>query len=318
MPTFLERTSDTVGDAAKIVSIGKRGVITPSPNRTGELDLIKILVGPNLREFLIPRSQLASCEYFRARLELTYGQADHVIRLEGQCPDMFRLFEYWLSERKGFGHFINDAEMNEWCEDLHWDLVNLQLFAANIGEAALQDVAMDALQDLYLRCNWEIDPELVKYVYAECDIEASYCLRSLRRWIVAMIAWGMGDVEAGGALETIFGECAGLKEEYDYHLKKVAASKLDVDFKNPQLRLPSNKLKSEERQFGYRQCSFHTHRSAVGQGRCPHAHPLTPLMYYSARTDGSTESDSERSESKYGSRLASPNEIELGIRKATI
>ncbi|KAI1744276.1 hypothetical protein F4680DRAFT_406853 [Xylaria scruposa] len=277
------------------MSIEKGGLINLSSDKMDSSDLVKVMVGPKRDEFFIPRRLLASCEYFRARLDITHGQTSHVIRLDGQCSDMFRLFEFWLCERKGLGKFIDDAEYDQTCEELHWDLVNLQLFAANIGEAALQDVAMDALQDLYLRCNWEIDPELVKFVYTECDAEASYCLRNLRRWIVAMIAWGMGDAEERGALETMFSKCAGLREEYDSHLKKVSASKLDVDFKNPQLRLPSNSLRSEERHFGYRQCSFHTHRSTVGQKRCPHAHSLSPLMY-SPRTDGYIESDSERSE----------------------
>lgn len=283
-------------------------------NRIGGSDIVKIIVGPSRDEFFIPRQLLSSCEYFRARLDFARGQTSLLIRLDGQCADMFRLFEFWLYERKGLGRFVEEAELNHAFEELHWDLVNLQLFAANIGEAALQDVAMDALQDLYLRCNWEIDPELVKYVYTECDPEASYCLRNLRRWIVAMIAWGMGDAEAGVALETVFGECAGLRKEYENHISKVAASKLDVDFKNPQLRLPSNNLRNEERQFGYRQCSFHTHRSAVGQGRCPHAHALSPMMY-SPLTGGYVESDSERSESRVASRMASPI---APIRKGTI
>ncbi|GAP90299.2 hypothetical protein SAMD00023353_4600480 [Rosellinia necatrix] len=283
--------------------VGKRH---PAPlSSTGGLDVVKVVVGPKRDEFLISRRLLISCEYFRARLGFARAQSFLVIRLEGQCPDMFRLFEYWLTERKGLSKFVDNAEFDDSCEELHWDLVNLQLFAANIGEAALQDVAMDALQDLYLRCNWEIDPDLVKYVYTECDPEASYCLRSLRRWIVAMIAWGMGDTEAGGALETVFGECVGLREEYDSHLHKVAESKLDVDYKNPQLRLPSNYLRNGERQFGYRQCSFHTHRSAVGQGRCPHAHSLSPFIY-SPLTDGYVESDSDRSDSQAGSRMTSP------------
>lgn len=283
-------------------------------NRMGASDIVKIIVGPRRDEFFIPRRLLNSCEYFRARLDFARGQISLAIRLDGQCADMFKLFEYWLFERKGLGRFIDEAECDQSHESLHWNLVNLQLFAANIGEAALQDVAMDALQDLYLRCNWEIDPELVKYVYTECDPEASHCLRNLRKWIVAMIAWGMGDAEAGGALETVFGECAGLREEYENHISKVAASKLDVDFKNPQLRLPSNNLRNEERQFGYRQCSFHTHRSAVGQGRCPHAHALSPMVY-SPLTDGYVESDSERSESRIASRMASPV---APIRKGTI
>ncbi|KAI0453671.1 hypothetical protein F5B21DRAFT_505132 [Xylaria acuta] len=277
------------------MSVGKGGPITLSSDRVDGPDTVTVMVGPKRDEFFIPRRLLDSCEYFRIRLDFARDQTSHVIRLDGQCSDMFTLFEYWLSERKGLDKFIDAAEFDQSCEELHWDLVNLQIFAANIGEAALQDVAMDALQDLYLRCNWEIDPELVKFVYTECDPEASYCLRNLRRWIVAMIAWGMGDAEERGALETMFGKCAGLREEYDSHLRKVSASKLDVGFKNPQLRLPSNNLRSEERHFGYRRCSFHTHRSTVGQRRCPHALSLSPLIY-SPLTDGYAESDSERSE----------------------
>ncbi|TGJ84133.1 hypothetical protein E0Z10_g4639 [Xylaria hypoxylon] len=284
----------------------------------GDVDVVKVVVGPKHDEFLIPRRLLVSCDYFSTRLDFSRGMTYQVIRLDGQCPDMFRLFEYWLSERKGFNKFIDNTELDRSCEELHWDLVNLQLFAANIGEAALQDMAMDALQDIYLRCNWEINPELVAYVYTECDPEASYCLRSLRKWIVAMIAWGMGDAEAGGAeLETVFGDCAGLREEYDSHLNKVAASKLDVDFKNPQLRLPSNHLRNEERQFGYRQCSFHTHRSTIGQGRCPHAHSFSPRTH-SPLTDLYIESDSDRSESIFGSRMPSPIEVTSAARKSTI
>jgi hypothetical protein len=183
----------------------------------------------------------------------------------------------------------------------------------------LQDVAMDALQDLYLRCNWEINPELIKYVYTQCDPEESYRLRNLRKWIVAMIAWRMVDPE-DGSLETFFGECAGLREEYSSHLSKVAASRLEVDCKNPQLRLPSNSLRNEERQFGYRQCSFHTHRSTVGQRHCPHAHSLSPLIC-SPLSDGYVESDSDRSNSRsgsrFGSRKASPMEFIPTLRKGT-
>ncbi|KAI0543124.1 hypothetical protein GGR58DRAFT_496588 [Xylaria digitata] len=298
---------------ARRTLVRKRGPVSLSS--MGDLDVVKVVVGPRCDEFFIPRRLLVSCDYFSTRLDFARGKTYQVIRLDGQCPDMFKLFEYWISERKGLNKFVDNADSEQACEDLHWDLVNLQLFAANIGEAALQDVAMDALQDLYLRCNWDIKPELVTYVYTECDPEASYCLRSLRRWIVAMIAWGMGNAEAGGAeLETVFGDYANLREEYDSHLNKVAASKLDVDFKNPQLRLPSNHLKNEERQFGYRQCSFHTHRSTVGQGRCPHALSFSPWVHSPLIDD----SDSDRSESRFASRVTSPIELIFAARKATI
>ncbi|KAI0969984.1 hypothetical protein F4678DRAFT_144215 [Xylaria arbuscula] len=308
MPTLLDTSSDRVGKMAGKGLVEKGGPVTLSS--MNDLDTVKVMVGPKREEFLISRRLLASCDYFRTRLDRLSSRAALTVRLDGQCPDMFRLFEYWLSERKNLNKFIDNAESDESCEELHWDLVNLQLFAASIGEAALQDAAMDALQDLYLRCNWEIDTELVKFIYTECDPETSYCIRSLRRWIVAMIAWGMGDEEAGLVLETIFSECAGLREEYDTHLNKVAASKLDVGFKNPQLRLPSNQLRNEERQFGYRQCSFHSHRSTVGQGRCPHAQP-SPWAH-SPRTD---DSDSDRSKFSAGSRKISPTSTASTPRK---
>ncbi len=100
---------------------------------------------------------------------------------------MFELFCYWIVERKGFDDFIDEAEADETeaddiCEGLHWDLVNLHLFAAQLQLAEVQDLAMDAIQDLYLRRNWDIVPALVEYVYQECDPGES-C--RLRKWIVA-------------------------------------------------------------------------------------------------------------------------------------
>ncbi|CAJ2513408.1 Uu.00g015270.m01.CDS01 [Anthostomella pinea] len=227
-------------------------------------DTVKLVVGPGRKHFFIPRKLLASCHYFReqidnARLDFADGQANLVIRLEGQCPDMFELFSYWLNERKGFDRYIDEAEVAGCCEELHWDLVNLHLFAAQIDLKALQDLAMDAIQDVYLRRNWDVNPKLVNYVYTDCGPEESY---RLRKWIVAMIAWTLGGVDTDGIADKIsllLRECPGLKGEYREHLKKMAASRLETNFKNPQLRLPSNNLRNEERQFGFRQCSFHTH-----------------------------------------------------------
>ncbi|KAI0139185.1 hypothetical protein GGR57DRAFT_496223 [Xylariaceae sp. FL1272] len=261
---------------------------------------VKVLVGSESVEFLIPRRLLATCVYFRNQMHnpepcrLSHPQTQLVLRLEGRCPAMFRLFEW---QRKSLDKLIDDAEADSSCEELQWDLVNLHLFAANIGEEALQDVAMDGIQDVYLRRNWNLKPELVRYVYSCCNAQESY---RLRKWIVAMLAWTLGADGAVGTFRDLFGECAGLWEEYNSHLNKVAASRLEVDLKNPQLRLPSNQLRSEERQFGYRQCSFHStdisaytsHRSKVGQGVCPHSHSHTTILI-SPWTDGSTETGSE-------------------------
>ena len=110
------------------------------------------------------------------------GTSRLTITLHGQCPDMFELFYSWMHTGRGFHDFIDDAEMNDTCEELHWDLVNLHLFAAQIQLTVVQDLAMDAIQDLYLRCDWDIVPELVRYLYQQCDPRDS-C--RLRKWIVA-------------------------------------------------------------------------------------------------------------------------------------
>ncbi|KAI1386981.1 uncharacterized protein F4822DRAFT_331579 [Hypoxylon trugodes] len=273
---------------------------------------VKLLVGPDGQEFLVPRKLLVSCHYFRqridtARLEFEKGQASLVMTLEDQCPDMFELFTYWLNERRNLDRFIDTAEIDHSCKELHWDLVNLHLFAAQIDIPALQDCAMDAIQDVYLRCNWDISPKLINYVYTSCDPQES-C--RLRKWIVAMTAWTLGGVvttEMNNNIQRLFDQFPDFSAEYHSHTRKMAKSGLESHFKNPQLRLPSNNLRNEERQFGFRQCSFHTHRSTVGQGRCPHTTPLSPLLAPSPFTDGYIESDSDRGESRFGSRMVSPS-----------
>lgn len=115
-------------------------------------------------------------------MEFRNGTARLSLTLQDQCPDMFELFYHWVHERRGFHDFIDEAEENDSCKSLHWDLINLHLFAAQIQLPEVQDLAMDAIQDLYLRCNWDIKPELIRYIYQECDARDS--LR-LRKWIVA-------------------------------------------------------------------------------------------------------------------------------------
>lgn len=64
------------------------------------------------------------------------------------------------------------------------------------------------------------------------------------------------------------------RREYASHLNKMAGIRsrgVDVRVKNPQLRLPRNGLRSEERYFGFRLCSFHSHRGVVGEGECFYA-----------------------------------------------
>lgn len=239
-------------------------------------------------------------------MEFEKGEAYLVVIMEEQCPEMFELFAYWMNERRNFDKFIDVAELDNTCTELHWDLVSLHIFAAQVELPALQDAAMDAIQDVYLRCNWDINPKLTSYIYESCDPQDS-C--RLRKWIVAMTAWTLGGVvgtEMSSNIQRLFDLYPDFLAEYHIHTRKMAQSRLECHFKNPQLRLPSNNLRNEERQFGFRQCSFHTHRSIIGQGSCPHNGFLSPYSF-ALHTDLYAESDSEHTESRFGSRMVSPS-----------
>ncbi|KAK1600192.1 uncharacterized protein LY79DRAFT_504131 [Colletotrichum navitas] len=207
-------------------------------------------------------------------------QQKSTIHLPDESASMFELFVVWLHQPDGFRRHLDDKitlvsdSPGAPCQRLHWALVRLHIFAAGLGMHHLQDLAMDGLQDVYLRCDWDVTPRFVQFVYEQCDAETSI---RLRRWTVAMVAWsiagGPSSMREEGGLERfreMFERFPDFADEYTSHLRKMKSSKLDTRIKNPQLRIPANKLRNEERQFGFRQCSFHSHRAAVGERRCPH------------------------------------------------
>ncbi|KAB5530536.1 hypothetical protein GE09DRAFT_1228524 [Coniochaeta sp. 2T2.1] len=214
------------------------------------------------------------------------ASAGAMIWLSTELPEMFELFVLWLYQRRAFSTFMEaaiaqvdpdccsaalaEASVETSRQTLHWNLVRLHLFAAKTDLPALQDAAMDALQDLYLRCDWEVSPSFIRFLYA--DLNAEYAFR-LRKWAVAMVAWTMAmqGGEPTDEWQDLITAHPVLDHDYASHLKKMAGSRgANLCIKNPQLRLPANRLRSEERFFGFRQCSFHSHRSAVGEGPCPH------------------------------------------------
>ncbi len=84
---------------------------------------------------------------------------DLAIWLSGECPRMFELFALWLSKPPAFRTCVETAiatlpKQGRRSRALHWSLVRLHLFAAAVAIPALQDYALDALQDLYLHCDW--------------------------------------------------------------------------------------------------------------------------------------------------------------------
>ncbi|ETS87686.1 hypothetical protein PFICI_01514 [Pestalotiopsis fici W106-1] len=361
---------------AKLACKRASALAVKTTRKSEDSENVRVFVGEESREFNFSKKELASTSpYFATRLDasgLNYLQRDaqlSTLWLEDLCPDMFELFAYWADQRHrssshtgegsssffaGFELFIDEAQLQDCCEELHWDLVNLHLFAARLGIDALQDAAMDAIQDMYLCCDWDITPQLVSRAYnldheqdqdqdndqeeeeEEQDDEAAMYSYRLRKWIVAMVAWtlnGSGGCATDAEQErvrSLFARAPALRQDYDAHMDKSSRSRVRLQFKNPQLRLPSNSLRNDERQFGFRQCSFHTHRSSVGQGRCPHslaarkeaaaaAHRRVPSLSFldSDVEEEELESDAELASSPLNNRRSIVGHLELPLGSIT-
>lgn len=256
---------------------------------------MRVLVGEDQHEFTLGRKLLcSSCAFFQTHIEAIPSppspqedndEEDSVLWLPNETPEMFDIFVLWLYQRKRFPYFIANAlqtiSLDE-CRTLRTNLVRLHLFAAVIDLPALQDTATDALQDMYLHFDWDMSPRFLSFLYGDC--ETQHAVR-LRKWAVAMLAWTLQGPDKAAAMagqvEKLFVAYPDLKADYHMHIQKMSQSRADVRIKNPQLRLPFNKLQSGERLFGFRQCSFHSHRATVGEGTCPHAlvlgHSPVPL-----------------------------------------
>ncbi|KAK4170817.1 hypothetical protein QBC36DRAFT_112915 [Triangularia setosa] len=264
-------------------------------------EVVRVLVGEEQREFTLHRKLLCdSCSFFKTNIEAipspspstiqsssssssssnnnNFGgeeeEEDSVLWLPSEAPDMFEIFVLWLYQRRRFHTFMDDVIRTispDECRAVRTNLVRLHLFAAIIDLPGLQDLAMDALQDMYLRFDWDMSPRFLAFIYGDCDPE--HAVR-LRKWGVAMLAWTLHGAEKAfllnNQIDKLFAAFPQLKADYQLHLEKMQQSRADVRLKNPQLRLPANKLRSGERFFGFRQCTFHSHRAMVGEGTCPH------------------------------------------------
>jgi hypothetical protein len=202
---------------------------------------------------------------------------------------MFALFVEWLHDQRNFRSHLDDSiasaaaathyDIISTTKDVHSAIIRLHLFAAHLSLYSLQDVAMDALQDLYLKCDWDVPPGLIIYLYTQCEATAS--LR-LRRWAVAMVAFSLTvswhvkfhpqgrETSDPARFRALLDTMPEFASDYSIHVRKMRRSRLDLRLKNPQLRIPSNDLHNEKRVFGFRECSFHSHRASVGEGPCPH------------------------------------------------
>jgi len=266
-------------------------------------ELARVIVGPESREFQVNKKLLSAvAPYFRDRLDespaglvqlssvqkavpvwLPAQRAASPIRLVDESPAMFELFSVWLHHRDSFRRHLDEqmSSANDATETaalrFHWALVHLHIFAARHGLDHLQDTSIDALQDLYLRRDWDVSAAFIAFLFGERD---AWLTIRLRRWAVAMVAWSLAGGETPlrvhsepSHFEKLFDLYDDFNTEYVLHVAKLKSGKLDARIKNPQLRIHANRLRNDERQFGFRQCSFHTHRASVGERRCPHTAP---------------------------------------------
>ncbi|KAJ2898819.1 hypothetical protein MKZ38_003639 [Zalerion maritima] len=248
------------------------------------------------------------------------------IWLPAESPTMFELFVLWLYQRStGLSRLVDEATsfggIGSWpgrggngkviaqtCRalNLHWNLARLHVFAAKADIEELQDVALDCLQDVFFRCDWDITPNFVRVVYERCDPDHAF---RLRKWTVAMMAWTLAtkdvDLESlcpgmtqpppaqQSFISTIarrfgilIGDTPDLLRDFSDHVSKLSKIRGDASSKNPSIRLPSNALKSDGRQYGFRMCSFHSHRRDVGQGTCPHRLGIASMNPAASTTRG--------------------------------
>ena len=267
------------------------------PPAAAVVETVRVLVGPDQQEFTVNRKLLrASSPYFRDSLDAVPAalssspgggggddtpppevedRSDLAIWLTSECPRMFGLFARWLHNPPGFRSTVDELvaasqpRSSRRSMSLHWTLIKLHLFAASLSLASLQDASLDALQDLYLAHDWDVSPRLLRYLYGGSPTVAPEATRRLRVWAVAMLAWGLANGAADDDVASLFAAYPDLRADYDAHIARMAGARADVRVKNPQLRIARNRLRSEERAFGFRQCSFHSHRREVGEGRCP-------------------------------------------------
>ncbi|KAM5355959.1 hypothetical protein ACJ41O_002605 [Fusarium nematophilum] len=258
----------------------------PASSQPPSEPMATLLIGPKQQRFKVNKRLLcATSPFFAERLDDSSHSRTISLWLPRESASMFALFVDWVHLGHDFRHHLDEAVSNSYdageeaTRNIHWTMIRLHLFASRLGLYRLQDLSMDAIQDLYLRCDWDVPPSLVTFLYTECEDLAAI---RLRRWAVAMVAFSF----TGGPRLTFHPQDSATSEparfsdlldelpefaaDYDMHMRKMRLSGLDIRFKNPQLRIPANRLRNEERAFGFRQCSFHSHRATVGERRCPH------------------------------------------------
>ncbi|QPG99616.1 hypothetical protein C2857_002196 [Epichloe festucae Fl1] len=168
--------------------------------------------------------------------------------LPNESAIMFALFIQWLHSPRTFRRFLDHSiamdhdTSQQTAQDMHWAMVRLHLFASHLDLGKLQDLAMGALQDLYLNFDWDAVPGA-----------------RVRRWAVAMVAFSL-TVPDNQALkfhpqdaatsdparfQDLFASLPDFASDRATHVGNMTSAGLDIRCKNPQLRIWANKLRNE-------------------------------------------------------------------------
>lgn len=277
------------------ISLNKALPPTPGPDAS---DLTTLLIGPKKRRFKVNHTLLCEVSpFFQERLEDPFHSKTVSLWLPSESPAMFGLFVEWVHSPETFRDYLDSAihsafkKREQASLDIHWAIIHLHLFASQLSLSDLQDASMDAIQDLYLKYDWDVPPKLIIYLYTECEAEPSI---RLRRWAVAMVAFRLA---VGSQLKfpeqdstnldpnqfyALFQSLSEFSADYAQHIKYMKESGHDIELKNPQLRMPENEESNDGQFYGFRQCSFHSHSSEVGEGPCPLAATRSPSRAMSA------------------------------------
>ncbi|KAF7543614.1 hypothetical protein G7046_g9965 [Stylonectria norvegica] len=155
--------------------------MTPRSSLTASEPTATMLIGPKQQRFKVNKRLLcAASPFFRERLDDNSHSKPVSIWLPGESASMFAIFVEWvhLGGRQFRPHLENavlaarDAG-EQASQEIHWAILRLHLFASHLSLHVLQDLAMDAVQDLYLRFDWDVSPSLITYLYTQCEALAA-------------------------------------------------------------------------------------------------------------------------------------------------
>jgi len=227
----IERTRAARQPSENYVRTSNDKSLPPPPPSAA--DMTTVLIGAKQTSFKVNRKLLCAVSpFFRERLEDPVAPKPICLWLPGESSTMFALFVEWVHSPTTFRSWLDHSVST----------------AHETSQRASQDIHWAIVRLHLVAFSLTVGPnQLLKFHPQDATTSDPARFRLL------------------------FDTLHEFAADYSMHLHNMKAAGLDVRFKNPQLRISANKLRNDQRLFGFRECSFHSHRAAVGERRCPHA-----------------------------------------------